>query len=137
MCPVADRRSVELYVPLAHFDEVKTWDVKGDDLKKLLFFSRNVDLKYPKDISRQKAKLGVIQGPIAHCHTIAFEKMSHWTEVTDAHLLKEKDEEFGGTKWAKEWIWMTEEAIDKAYMCLPEKKFKLIPEPWKDVSSRS
>ncbi|KNG50259.1 hypothetical protein TW65_03179 [Stemphylium lycopersici] len=144
MCPVADRRTVELHVPLAHFEHVKTWDVKGDDFKRLLFFSRN-NLGYPKDITRQLAKHGVVRGPIANTHSKTFAKMSDWNEVTDAHMLQGKDEEFGGTKWAKQYVWISREAIQKlqvdcvgkAYMRLPEKKFKLIPEPWKDVSSRS
>lgn len=73
---------MEVHVPVAHFEAVKTWYLKPEDadLKRLVFFSRRGG-SYPKDLSGERRKYGVIHGPIAHTNDRAFEKMRDWTEV--------------------------------------------------------
>ncbi|PZD25618.1 hypothetical protein A1F96_08279 [Pyrenophora tritici-repentis] len=132
-CPVSDRRTVEIHVPLAHLDKVKTWDLKPDedDSKRLLYFSRR-DERYPKDISQKRAAHGVIQGAIAHTHNLAFAKMSSWQEVTEKHILMEDDEDGAPLKIAKQYVWIKEGAIEqleedcvgKVYLRLPEYGFR-------------
>lgn len=54
-CPVADRRTMEVHVPTAHFEAVKTWYLipEDADLKRLVFFSRRGG-SYPKDLSEER-----------------------------------------------------------------------------------
>jgi len=146
MCPVSDRRTLEIHVPLAHFDEVKTWDLKPDedDFKRLLYFSRRNET-YPKDLSRKRAAHGIIQGPIAHTHTVAFGKMTSWEQVTDKNILREDDEEGGAMKLAKQYVWIKDSAVEqlqvdcvgKAFLRRPERGFRKVAQPWNDVSSKS
>ncbi|CAA9962313.1 hypothetical protein PTMSG1_05689 [Pyrenophora teres f. maculata] len=145
-CPASDRRTVEMHVPLAHFAKVKTWDLKpdDDDLKQLWFYSRR-SAKYPKELSKKRAAVGVIQGPIAHTHNKSFGKMESWQDVTDNHILKEDDEEGGPAKIATQYAWIKEGAIEeleidcagKVYLRRPEDGFRKIAQPWKDTSSQS
>jgi hypothetical protein len=149
-CPVADRRTVELHIPLSHFQAVKTWELKfdDDDLKSLLFHSRR-EQKYPKDLSRKRAAFGVIHGPIGHNHNLAFAKMKTPAEITDKHQLQVKEivdsndnKSEQVTKFGKQYVWIREEAIaqleedvrGKVYIRKPEQGFKLVPQPWKHTS---
>ena len=149
-CPVADRRTVELHVPLSHLEKMKVWNLRFEDeaFKQLLFFSRR-DEKYPKQISQLRAAHGIISGPIGHVHNLAFGKMSSWNLITEKHQLQEKEkvEDNKGnqtevTKYGKQWVWIKEESVaqleadckDKVYLRLPHQNLKLVVEPWDDKS---
>ncbi|KAH6883156.1 hypothetical protein BKA58DRAFT_31474 [Alternaria rosae] len=147
-CPVADRRTVELHVPLSHLAEMKVWDLKfeEDNFKQLLFFSRR-DEKYPKPISQLRASHGIISGPIGHVHNLAFGKMKSWNEITDKHQLQEREafvdiegNEKETVKYGKQWVWISENSVaqleeecrNKVYLRRPEQGLKLVPQPGKD-----
>ncbi|KAI4704351.1 hypothetical protein J4E81_001417 [Alternaria sp. BMP 2799] len=142
-CPVADRRTVELHVPLSHLTEMKVWDLKfeDDNFKQLLFFSRR-DEKYPKPISQLRAAHGIIAGPIGHVHNLAFGKMKSWTDITEKHQLQERETVVDGkgnekeiVKYGRQWVWIGENSVeqleedcrDKVYLRRPEQGLKLVP----------
>lgn len=142
-CNVADRRTVELHVPLSHFKEVKTWDLKfGDEWKQILWYSRRGE-SLPKDMQKLKAQYGCIHGPIAHAHNDTIVKLKSWEQVAWKHVMTKEVEEEGKkqTLVAMQQVWMGETAIaeleiavfEKAYVRLPEKGFRKVQEPWKDL----
>jgi hypothetical protein len=150
--PVADRRTVEVHVPRSHLRDFKVWDLKWEDpnFKQLLFYSRRDD-RYPKHISKLLAEHDIISGPIAHSHNRAFGKMSDWNEITPEHQLQEKEmtqDDKGKQKeiikYGWQWVWITTKAVrqleedckEKAYVRLPHKAFKLVPQPWDDKSAK-
>lgn len=95
-CPVADRRTVAMHVPLHHFRTVKTLELnmENDLYKELLYYSRREE-KYPKHIAKLRAEYGIIRGPIGHVHNKAFRKMKSWRDITSKHQLIEESEEYG------------------------------------------
>ncbi|KAI4650824.1 hypothetical protein J4E93_003181 [Alternaria ventricosa] len=151
-CPVADRRTVELHVPLSHLTKMKVWDLKfeDDNFKQLLFFSRREE-KYPKPISQLRAAHGIIAGPIGHAHNLAFGKMKSWKDITEKHQLQERETVVDGkgnekeiVKYGRQWVWIGENSVeqleedcrDKVYLRRPEQGLKLVPQPWKDESAK-
>ncbi|KAF1918555.1 hypothetical protein BDU57DRAFT_515415 [Ampelomyces quisqualis] len=143
-CPVADRRTVEIHVPLAHFQSAKMWELQFEDaeFKQLLFYSRREE-RYPKDLSKKRSNYGVINAPICHAHNKAFGKMKSWTEITSKHQLQSKEEDQTQVNVARQHVWIREEAVTqleedifgKVYLRKPEQGFRLIPQPWLDVSA--
>ncbi|KAF3002513.1 hypothetical protein E8E13_006514 [Curvularia kusanoi] len=146
-CAVADRRTVELHVPLSHFKEVGLWELKfGDMWKQLVYYSRRQE-SLPKDIQKMKADHGCIQGPISHSHTRTIVKLNSWADIGMHHVLTSKiedeDEDDGKqhTLIAIQQVWISEGAIaaleaavfEKAYVRLPEKGFRQVLEPWEDL----
>jgi hypothetical protein len=90
-CPAADQRTVEIHVPLFHFQPVKMWELEfeDEDYKMLLYCSRR-DERYPKELSKKLAVHGVVHGLIGHCHNKAFGKMDAYTQITPEHQLHDK-----------------------------------------------
>ncbi|KAG9194257.1 hypothetical protein G6011_04292 [Alternaria panax] len=149
-CPVADRRTIELHVPLSHLVNLKMWNLRfeDDNFKQLLFFSRR-DEKYPKQISQLRAEHGIVSEPIGHVYNLAFGKMSSWNMITAKHQLQGKEKVEDNTrnatemtKYGKQWVWIKEESVaqleidckDKVYLRLPHQDLKLVAEPWSDKS---
>ncbi|KAH7402629.1 hypothetical protein BKA66DRAFT_5492 [Pyrenochaeta sp. MPI-SDFR-AT-0127] len=149
LCPLGDRRTFEMHVPLHHFQSVGTLELGfNDDYKQLVYHSRRNE-RYPKNISKLRAKYGVIRGPIARSRTIGFGKMQSWEEITDKNQLitdDDDDEDEAGKhkkkKVGMQNVWFKEETIEKlqedvhgkCYLRKPHQGFKLIPEPWNDRS---
>jgi hypothetical protein len=149
-CPVADRRTVELHIPLSHLVNMKVWDLRfeDDNFKQLLYFSRR-DEKYPKPLSQLRGEHGIISGPIGHVHNLAFGKMSSWNMITAKHQLQEKEKVENNKgkgkeiiKYGKQWVWIKAESVaqleidckDKVYLTLPHQGVKLVAKPWNDKS---
>lgn len=143
-CNAADRRTVELHVPLSHFKDIGLWKLEyGDDWKQLIYHSRREEL-LPKALQKIKADHGCIQGPIAQSHTKTLVKLESWKDIGRQHLLTKEVEGEDGTKQTMigiQQVWFGEEAIaaleaavfEKGYVRLPEKGFRKVAEPWEDL----
>jgi hypothetical protein len=141
-CPVADRRTVEIHVPLSHYVSMKTWELGfNDEFKQLLYHSRREE-PYPKALSKKRASYGIIKAPIGHAHNRAFAKMEHWSDITEKHQLQEVED--GVVKIGRQDVWIKEDAIiqlaedcfAKAYLRRPEQGFHIIPKPWEDIPGK-
>ena len=142
-CDAADRRTVELHVPLSHFKDIGLWELEyGDEWKQLIYYSRREEL-LPKALQKIKAEHGCIQGPIAHSHTKTIVKLESWKDIGRQHLLTKEVEGEDGSKQILigiQQVWIGESAIsqleaavfEKAYIRLLEKGFRKVPEPWED-----
>jgi hypothetical protein len=142
VCNVADRRTVELHVPLSHFKEIKTWELAyGDEWKQLIWHSRKGESP-PRPLQRIKAQYGCIQAPIAHAHSKTITKLDSWEQMECKHVMTKEVEEDGETQTlvAMQQVWLGEGAIteledavvNKAYFGLPERGLRLVEEPWND-----
>ncbi|KAJ8107093.1 hypothetical protein OPT61_g9104 [Boeremia exigua] len=129
-CNVADRRTMELHVPLSHFEEIKTWELKfGNEWKRLVWYCRRQQL-LPEEVRKQKSQHGCIQGPIAHSHNATIVKLRSWEYMAWKHVVTKELDEDGKTETrvAVQRAWIEDEAIaaleeavvGKAYVRLPE-----------------
>ncbi|KAJ4371116.1 hypothetical protein N0V83_004332 [Neocucurbitaria cava] len=146
-CPLADRRTIEIHVPLEHFRAVNTWELnfENPEYKQLVFYSRRNE-RYPRELSKRRAGYGVISGPVAHNHNLHYGKMKDWNEITEKHLLQEADGNQEGESYLKvamQHVWIREEVIEqleevlkdnKIFVTKPSRGFKLVPQPWNDAS---
>jgi hypothetical protein len=143
-CNVADRRTLELHVPLSHFKEIKTWELPyGDEWKQLIWYSRRGIRSLPKPLSSLHAQYGCIQGPIAHSHNKGITRLSSWEQVEPKHVMTNEVVEDGKTqtRTAVQQVWMngpailalSEATLGKAYVRLPEKGFRLVEDPCNDL----
>ncbi|RMZ68270.1 hypothetical protein GMOD_00004489 [Pyrenophora seminiperda CCB06] len=142
-CSVADRRTLELHVPLSHLKEIKTWELPyGDEWKQIIWYSRRGYL-LPKPLLSHRAQYGCIQGPIAHSHSKTIAKLSSWENVELKHVMTDEVVEDGKTqtRTAVQLVWMEPLAIHalqdatlgKAYVRLPEQGFRLVEDPCDDL----
>jgi hypothetical protein len=142
-CSVADRRTIELHVPLSHFEEIKVWKLPyGDEWKQVVWHSRRGE-HIPKNLRSIRGKHGCIQGPISHSYTGTIANLNHWEKVAWKHVMTNEVQEDGKTQIlvATQYVWWNEngyadleEAVhQKVYVRLPEKGFREVREPWKDL----
>jgi hypothetical protein len=95
-CAVADRRTLEFHVPLAHLQAVGLCelDFQGETFKQLAFASRNGTHKWSEfeEIREMVSEYAVIFGPMLQAHNLSFEKMESWEDITLEHLLRNVNE---------------------------------------------
>jgi hypothetical protein len=142
-CSVADRRTIELHVPLSHFKEIKVWELPyGDEWKQVVWHSRRGE-HMPKNLRSIRGQVGCIQGPISHSHTGTIANLDSWEKVAWKHVLTKEVEEDGKTQTlvATQHVWWNdngiadlEEAVDqKAYIRPREKGSVEVGESPNDV----
>jgi hypothetical protein len=143
-CSVADRRTIELHVPLSHLEEIKVWKLPyGDEWKQVVWHSRRGE-HMPKNLRSIRGQHGCIHGPISHSYTGTITNLDSWEKVTWKHVMtKEVDVEDGKTQIlvGTQHVWWNmngyadlEEAVHgNVYVGLPGKGFREVKEPWKDL----
>ncbi|KAH9879318.1 hypothetical protein J1614_002757 [Plenodomus biglobosus] len=141
ICSVADRRVLEMHVPIVHLEEVKIWSLafEDDDFKQLVYCCRR-DQDYSRDISRKRAAHGLIKGPIAHGHSKSFSKMKSWQDITESHVLKNKHT----MEISRQYVWVKKNYIrelelvvaGKCFLRRPSQGLQLLPEPWNDSQDK-
>jgi hypothetical protein len=130
-CSVADRRTIELHVPLSHFEEIKVWKLPyGDEWKQVVWHSRREE-RMPKNLRSIRGQVGCIQGPISHSHTGTIANLDSWKKVAWKHVLTAEVEEDGKTQTlvATQHVWWNdnaiadlEEAVDQKCYIRPREK---------------
>ncbi|KAJ4357496.1 uncharacterized protein N0V89_002072 [Didymosphaeria variabile] len=135
-CPVCDRRTIEISVPLEHLKKENMLELDfGGMWKRLIFYSRRC-VTYPKDVSRLRSDHHVVHGPIAHTANQSFSKMKDPEEIQKKHMLWEFQKEQKG-KLGKQYVWLKEEAVErlsevvreKVWMRRPEQSYALVESP--------
>jgi hypothetical protein len=128
-CPAADQRTVEIHVPLFHFQPVKMWELEfeDEDYKMLLYCSRR-DERYPKELSKKLAVHGVVHGMIGHCHNKAFGKMDAYTQITPGTSCTTNQCLIGTgrlelVKIAQQHVWIRPEAVTQLEEDVKDKVF--------------
>ncbi|KAL1611902.1 hypothetical protein SLS60_000124 [Paraconiothyrium brasiliense] len=136
-CPVCDRRTVEISVPLDHLRKEKMLELDfGETWKRLIFYSRRGAM-YPKDVSRLRSDHNVLHGPVAHSANISISKMKSPEEVQKKHMLWEFPKEQKGNL-GKQHVWLNEGAVErlsevvrgKVWLSKPEDGYALVKSPW-------
>lgn len=132
-CPVCDRRTIEISVPLDHLRKENMLELDfGDTWRQLVFYSRR-DETYPTDLGRLRSKHKVIHGPIAHNANVAFAKMKNPSDIQKKHLLWENAKAQTGN-FGMQHVWLTEDAVhglsavvrEKTWMRKPEQSYALV-----------
>ncbi|KAL5424076.1 hypothetical protein PMIN04_003401 [Paraphaeosphaeria minitans] len=111
-CPICDRRTIEIAVPLDHLtkEDMLTLDF-SDPWKELIFYSRR-DQTYPRDLVCLRREYNIIHGPIAYNADIAFAKMKDPSAIQKKHLLWE-EAKLQTRNYGKQHVWLTEEPVNR------------------------
>jgi hypothetical protein len=112
-CSVADRRTLEVHVPLSHFEKIKTWDLPyGGEWKQFVWHSRR-SKSLPKQLSNVGRQYGCIQTPMAYVHNQSITKLDSWEQIERKHIMTKKVEKDGKTQTlvATQLVWMDDLTI--------------------------
>jgi hypothetical protein len=104
-CPIADRRTLEVHVPLSYFQSVGLWELKFEDeefKKQACYFRNRGGHHLGQELWKKRGEYGAISGPMLCNHNLSFKKMKSWREITEEHQLRSKGDP---TDIAKQYCW--------------------------------